>query len=419
MRRSFPLLALFCAILQGCAPLPLINGETLYVMVTTQPRMDWLKRSEPHRRLWDPLLKEYQRLHPNVRVSIYTVREEDIRFQLRQRSARGLGPDLILTRAAMANTLLREGLITPVPKTPGMQRSIDEIWPDDLGRVRKGTELAAVPVSDVVTLACRNRTSLPTPPRTTDELMAAAASGHIIGLSMDAFGIWWTAGTQGAVNELFPILLGEVVHSPGSEARAQKTIAGWLAWLRQLAVLSRVDLASGPEELSLGLSSGRLDWIPCYSITLGTLREAMGDRLGVSTLPTGPGGRPPSPFNSLDVWAFGLDSSDSQQQRAVDLVKLSVDPFLQRRIVLESQEVLSVNRLVPTPVASSGVLAALAEAVKQAESDAPSFRKPFDLRHLNIVVPRLEGVVQQVMVGVLTPEEGARQIRSLAEIRTP
>jgi hypothetical protein len=119
------------------------------------------------------------------------------------------------------------------------------------------------------------------------------------------------------------------------------------------------------------------------------------------------------------VWAFGLDSSARQQQRAIDLVKLSVDPFLQRRIVLESQEVLSVNRLVPTPVASSGVLAALAEAVKQAESDAPSFRKPYELRHLNLVVPRLEGVVQQVMVGVLTPEEGARQIRSLAEIRTP
>ena len=273
--------------LQGCAPLPLINGETLYVMVTTQWRMDWLKRSKTHDRLWNPLLKEYQRLHPNVRVSIYTVREEDISAQLRQRSARGLGPDLILTRAAMANTLLREGLIAPVPKTPGMQRSIAQIWPDALGRVRNGTELAAVPVSDVVTLACRDRSSLPNPPRTTDELMAAAVSGHIIGLSMDAFGIWWTAGTQGAADELIPILLGEVVHSPGSDARAQKTIAGWLAWLRQLAVLSRVDLASGPEELSQGLRTGRLDWIPCYSLTLGTLREAMGDRLGVSALPTG------------------------------------------------------------------------------------------------------------------------------------
>ena len=388
-------------------------------MATTQRRMEWLKRSEARNRLWDPLLKEYQRLHPNVRVSIYTVREEDILSELRQRSARGLGPDLILTRAAMANTLLREGLIAPVPKTPGMQRSLAQIWPDDLARVRKGAELSSVPVGDVVTLACRNRSSLPTPLRTTDELMAAAASGHIIGLSMDAFGIWWTAGTRGAVDELVPILLGEVVNSPGSEARAQKTIADWLAWLRQVAVLSRVDLASGPEELSLGLSSGRVDWIPCYSLTLATLRKAMGDRLGVSALPSGPGGRPPSPFNTLNVWAFGLDSSARQQQRAVDLVKLSVDPFLQRRIVVDSQEVLSVNRLVPTPVASSGVLAALAEAIKQTESDAPSFRKPYELRHLNLVVPRMEGVVQQVMVGVITPEEGARQIRSLAEIRTP
>jgi hypothetical protein len=388
-------------------------------MVVTQRRMDWLKRNETNDRLWAPLLKEYRRLHPNVRVSFYTVREEDLHDQLRQRLGRGLGPDLLLTRGAMANTLLREGLIAPVPQTPGMARSLAEIRPEDLRRVRNGTELAGVPVSDVVTLACYDRKTLTTPPRTTEELMATAAAGHIIGLSLDAFGIWWTAGTQGAVDDLVPILLGEGASTPGNEARAQKTIAAWLAWLRQLAVLSRVDLASGPEELSQGLQSGRVDWIPCYSLTLGTLREAMGERLGVTALPTGPDGRPPSPFNSLDVWAFGLDSSARQRQRAMELVKLSVDPFLQRRIVLESQEVLSVNRLVPTPVASSGVLAALAEAQKQSEEDATSFRKPFELRHLNLVVPQMEAVIQQVMVGVLTPEEGARQIRSFAGSRNP
>lgn len=404
--------------MQGCAPLPLINGETLYVMVTTQRRLDWLKRDQIRDRLWGPLLKEYHRLYPNVRVSLYSVQEEDLRAQLRQRTARGLAPDLILTRAPMANTLLKEGLIAPVPQPPGMQRSIAEIRPEDLRRVHHGTHLSAVPVNDVVTLACYNRSTVPKPPRTTEELMAAAAAGRIIGLSMDAFGIWWTAGTRGAVDDLVPILLGKASSTPGSEAHAQKTIAEWLAWLRQLAVLSRVDLASGPEELSQGLISGRLDWIPCYSLTLGTLREAMGDRLGVSALPAGPDGRPPSPFNSLDVWAFGLDSSARQQDRAMDLVKLSVDPFLQRRIMLESQEVLSVNRLVPTPVASSGVLAALAEAEKQSNAMPPSFRNPFDLRHLNVVVPQMEGVIQQVMVGVLTPEEGARQIRSFARIPT-
>jgi ABC-type glycerol-3-phosphate transport system substrate-binding protein len=189
LRKRLPLLALFCAILQGCAPLPLVNGETLYVMVVTQRRMDWLKRNETHDRLWAPLLKEYQRLHPNVRVSFYTVREEDLHDQLRQRLGRGLGPDLLLTRGAMANTLLREGLIAPVPQTPGMARSLAEIRPEDLRRVRNGTELAGVPVSDVVTLACYDRKTLTTPPRTTEELMATAAAGHIIGLSLDAFGI--------------------------------------------------------------------------------------------------------------------------------------------------------------------------------------------------------------------------------------
>jgi maltose-binding protein MalE len=105
-------------------------------MVATQRRMDWVKRSEFNARLWTPLLNEFQRLHPDVRVSLSTVREEDLAAELKERTGRGLGPDLILTRGAMANTLLREGLIEPVPQTPSMQRTIAQVDPAHLRQVR-------------------------------------------------------------------------------------------------------------------------------------------------------------------------------------------------------------------------------------------------------------------------------------------
>ena len=140
----------------------------------------------------------------------------------------------------------------------------------------------------------------------------------------------------------------------GARDRGRKILIGWLSWLRLLAQQSKVDVASGPEELTQGLSSSRLDWIPCFSLMVDSLQDTMGDRLGVSALPSGPGG-PPSPFSTLQVWAFGLDSSPSQRRHAADLARLSVDPLLQRRFVLDTREVLPVNKNVQTPVASSEI----------------------------------------------------------------
>lgn len=392
----------------------MVRGDSIYVMVVMQRQFDWLGRSEVDQHLWVPLLKEFQRLHPNVKVSIYNVGEEDVERELRLRTGRGLGPDLILTRGPVANTLLEKGLIAPVPQTPSMARSIAQIDPDMLSRVRIGSKLSALPLWDLVTLACYNRKTMPNPPRTTEELTAQAAAGRTIGLSVDLYGIWWTAGTRNAAEAIAPLLVGEPPATLQARRDAEATIQTWYDWLRQLAGQSRVDLASGPEELTAGLMAGRLDWIPCFSLTLAPLKAGMGDRLGVSALPSGPGGIP-SPLNSLQGWAFGLDSSVQQRRNATDLARLSVDPVLQRRFVLESQEVLPVNRFVVTPVASSGVLAALAEARKQFEEATPMFKHPFDLRHLNVMVPRMEALIQQVMVGVITPREGAERSLQFTE----
>lgn len=412
-RRWLPLVLLALLALQGCNPLPWIDGQTLYIMVVTQQRLDWLRRDAIKDRLWGPLLEEFHRLHPNVRLTLYTVNEDQVEAELQRRTSRGLGPDLILVRAPMANTLLKQGLIAPVPDTPTMRSSLAEVSPLYLQRVRLGSVYAGLPLHELVTLACFNRQRVPNPPRTTEDLVAMAASGRTIGLSIDPYGLWWTAGTRGAADAMAPIVTGIAEpSSPELRRQRQVVIAGWLAWLRQIAQQSKVDIASGPQELTSALISSRLDWIPCFSLTLTTLQQGMGERLGVSALPTGPGG-PPSPLNSLQVWAFGLDSSPRQRQNASDLARLSVDPLLQRRYVLDTQEVLAVNRTVQTPVASSGVLAALAEAQNQFQYGTPLLTKPFSVDHLNAVVHRIEATIQQVMVGVLTPLEGAQDLLNL------
>ena len=400
------------ACLQGCAPLPLVQGETLYVMVVYQNRLDWLRRSDSQDRLWTPLKEEFRRLQPNVWLSIYNVSEEHVEEELKLRTARGLGPDLILTRGPVANTLLKKGLIAPVPQSPAMATTISQVEPRYLGRVRKGSTLSGLPIADLVTLACFNKAKVTSSPKTTAELMALAAAGRTVGLSIDTYGLWWTAGTRNVATLLASILLGAPLPRGELKPTAESKIAAWLAWLRQLALLNRVDLASGPEELTEGLISGRLDWIPCYSLTLGLLKREMGDRLGVATLPRGEEGEP-SPFDTVQVLAFGLDSSRRQRQYASNLAQLSLDPLLQRRLILDRQEALPVNQFVQIPLASSGILVALAEARDQSDKIAAFAKQPFDLHHLNRVVPQVEVIIQKVMVGVMSPQEGAQRILSL------
>lgn len=414
-QRCLPLLLLLLITLQGCNPLPLIWGDTLNVLVVTQKRLDWLRRSDKEEHLWRPQLQAYQRLHPEVRMSLSTISEEEVVAKLRQSTSRGLGPDLILLRAPMANTLLKKGLIAPVPDIPALRGSIAQVGPSFLSRVRMGDALSGLPVHDEVTLACYNRSRVPTPPATTEDLLALAASGRTVGLSIDPIGIWWSAGALRADRVVGAILLGEPLSSALAPQEGELAIVAWLSFLRALANQNRVDVSSGPEELTTGLISGRLDWIPCISRAIGTLKAGMGSNLGVTTLPRGPGG-PPSPLNTLIVWSFGLDSSARQRRHAADFAQLSLDPLLQRRSVLESQEVLPVNRYVQTPVASSGILAALAAAQENYEMDSPMVARPFTMEHLSKVVKPMESVVRQVMVGILTPSEGARQIMGMGAV---
>ena len=49
-----------------------------------------------------------------------------------------------------------------------------------------------------------------------------------------------------------------------------------MIWLRQLALQSRVDIATGTRELVEGLESGGLRWIPCFSSSVLHLERPMG-----------------------------------------------------------------------------------------------------------------------------------------------
>ena len=382
------------------------------MVIVPTGRLEWLQRDANDRLHWTPLLTEYQRLHPEVQLQFSLVPEAELEETLRRDRSRGLGPDLVVLRAPVANALLAQGLVERLNDQPAWQRSRALLQPNVVDRVTTGAGVSGLPIYSLLTLACFDRRVVNQPPASLDDLLALAASGRPIGVAVDPIGIWWSAGALGAQNAMVPIITGHP--GPVSASAADRAnLLAWLTWLRQLTLQSKVDIASGPRELVEGLQNGRLSWIPCYSATLAQLERTMGARLGVAPLPGGPAG-PPTPFTSLEVMALGSDSSPPQRRLALGLAELSLDPLVQRAITLQSRMVLPVNRFVPVPVASSGRLAAIEQAQRQFDERSRLLSASFSADRLRWVEPLVEDLLWKVMLGVISPSQAADALLRLS-----
>ncbi len=386
--------------------------QTLHVRLVPNDELDWLQDDYRDGQTWEPLLEAFRRLHPNVDVQISTAAESTLVAKLQRDTDRGLGPDLLLVRSTVAIALLDRGLVEPLPRGEPVQSALELLKPADRRRVSGSRGMAGLPVFNEVSLACYDRRRISRPPTTLTELLAQAASGQPIGMAADPVGLWWTAGALGAHEVLEPVITGHPKGKP-APVNGGMRLHTWLTWLRQAALQSRVDVANSQRELTEGLESGRLAWVPCYSLTLHRLDRTMGQHLGVAPLPGGPAGGP-SPFTAMRVLALGVNSSPQQRRLALELAALSLNPLVQRDLTLRSRSVLPSNRYVATPVASSGRLAALAEAEAQFVGSAQFLSQPFSADQVHRVQPAIEAVTGKVMSGMQTPEQGAAALERLA-----
>ena len=348
----------------------------------------------------DVLERGYRQIHPESRFQFGLYPEAMIDFALSRRNRAGLGPDLIFVNGDTARRMLASGVIAPFPANSSELRQFD---PDDLARIRNSRgELAGLPVVLQTQVACFNRKRLPKPPATTTELLAASAAGHPVGLSVEPYNLLWSAGSLGAMNGLEQAIAGQEPSAANTDR-----IEAWLAWLQNASNQQRVTFFSDQKSAISEFLAGRLDWIPCHSISLPRLRKQLGANLGVTTLPSGPDGSPPSPVKRIRVLALGSSSSAAGRARAINFARFSANPLMQRALTIGSQTVLPANRFVKVPVQSSMVLEALNRANQESDQVSPIVR----LLHDNDQrIAKAQAMTTELVFGEVSPQSSAQAL---------
>ena len=392
--------------LQACQAPKFIQRRTL-IVYDVPPDSATLSKATI-RSAWDPLLRTYKRLQPNVHINLNIIifQEQQLKQELRRRNGRGLGPDLLIVNASTAVDLLNEGLTSKVQVPASVQNSL---LPWVRSRVAVKGGLTALPVAIEPQLSCYNRTRIPTPPASLKELMALAAKGRQIGLSIFPQSIWWTTGSLGANQALKQLLESPASPLEPIDASERSKITAWLAWLADASHQSHVNFFNNDEDLLNGLGNGQLDWISCLSFNLPRLKQLMGNNLGVASLPAGPNG-PASPNSLLRVLAFGINSSPQMRQLALDIGNLQLNPLAQRTQTLNSQQTLPVNRYATPPVSSSSRLQALVNAQEQFQQSYLDVGSAMAINRIEKHTSELESLFTKLVVDVIKPEQASKQL---------
>lgn len=397
---------LSCLALAGCntrPPLP--RMLFLSISINNDEAIDTRTLDDVRQRM--KLLEHgFRAVHPRSHFQFNLVPEVQIENLLAQRNQAGLAPDLVFVNGDTALRLLQRGEVDPYPITAQQLRLFR---PQAIARLRNSQgQLAGLPVMVRTQLACFNRRRVPQPPTTINELVALSAKGRAIGISIDPINLVWSAGSMGGLRAIHRAAAGQQ-----PTARDLQGLERWLRWLQTSSSQQSITFFTDQPTAMAELEAGRLDWIACDSGSLSRLYLRLGDALGVSPLPRGPGG-PASPLNRLRVMALGRNSTPTTRQLALAFGRTSITPQSQRALTLGSQSVLPANRFVQVPVNSSSRLAAMVTSARDGARNSILER----LIHGNDPrLPQIQALMTELVFGELPPQHASHQLVSILRHR--
>ncbi len=260
------------------------------------------------------VLAAFHQTYPNLKIDTLFVAYDDLPQNYAEAVTAGGGPDLILATNLWMGDLVKAKAIQPLDDLV----SADELkayWPATVDSLRWEGKLYGLPTNFELVSLFYNQSLIAADklPATTADLLALARTDKSqgIGLYTSLYQLYWGLPAYGAQlmgND------GKVVLDRNNGA------ADFLQWLADAKKIPGTFVDSDYGMLLDRFKKGEFAFFVDGPWSIDELRNALGDKLGVTQLPAGPAG-PARPWLNADGVFINPHSAADQQQRALFFAK--------------------------------------------------------------------------------------------------
>ncbi|QEY31019.1 carbohydrate ABC transporter substrate-binding protein [Synechococcus sp. RSCCF101] len=319
------------------------------------------------------------------------------------RTGLGLGPDLMMARVPTTRALLLAGLTNSEP--------VDGPWLKTVSpELRQAVSQNGTPVMKPFVVfpqvACVNRRLMPEPPATLAELLEQAAGGKAVGLPSRFRDLAWTMNDP--LMETFVrsgLKRGDpALRQLATQQDIEPAFRTWLRWIGNAGLQNNVLFFRSTSDLDRAFRDKELSWIPCRGNSIRDHVLNLGQDLVITPLPGRVEGEIPFAVTEQLMMSFGVNSTRQQSERARDFALFVLSRITQKQLTRSIVGAFPVNTGMIFS-AASGRLQAL-----QASRNRSAFES---LEAAAIQGERgeaLDDLVEEVSLGLMSPEEGARAV---------
>lgn len=282
---------------------------------------------------------------PNIKVNVVQVSYSDIFNQYRTEVAAGGGPDMYVVPNDSLGDDARASLIADITElAKGKLGDYSQLGIDGMSI---NGRLYGIPESQKAVVFWYNKQLLPNPPSTTDDLKELMEKGTPIGISFSCYHHFGFFGSFG----------GKIFDNDWNFIADQGNgIANAMNYLNRLYQISKSNgWATTDSDVLTPFIEGKLAGVTNGNWAMGDYRAALGDKLGVAPLPSGPGG-PASPILGID--GFYINPNSNNKEAALEVALYFTNKQSQTILMNEAGDVPVNTTVDVTDPLIKGLIAA-------------------------------------------------------------
>jgi maltose-binding protein MalE len=354
----------------------------------------WHSWVEKDAEVLNGMISQFENVYEEVDViSVYVPAQELEKKYLRE-AQYGFAPDLLLASNNLIVPLIKAKLLTP----------LDDIYTlSDLAvfkiaalqSLRSQGKLFGLPLTLDTYALYYNQDLVKSPAQTLDQLLYEIGLGKVLALPTTFFGAVWGIAAFG----------GKVQTPEGQILLNQGGFEQWLNWLKLVQASPYVFMSSDKTPLLNKFLAGEAAYYIGDSKDLSKVRRSLGNKVTVTTLPSGPGGQA-APYLESEALLFNQSSSAKQQMLAIQFANFLTSTEQQRVLMRDLGRVPANDQIR----IDSNAETTLGGFELQAKTSL-DFKGNDITREL--IFGKGREVYEQVLSGVLSPRTAAQRLTDI------